>query len=162
MLTMRPQPLAIRCGVTTCETRNVPLTLTCTDSCQMYGLDSQNGRKFPAGGRPGPRTGRRALLTRTCSLPKWRMLSASSRSQSVRTVMSIFNGSARPGPALASISAATASSRSISGAASTTRAPAFASASDMDLPRPRLAPVMATTVPSRSMLLVMAGPYIGC
>ena len=92
MLMIRPQPFRIRCGATTCDIWNVPLTLTCTDSCQMSGLDSQNGRKFPAGGRPGPRTGRRALLTSTCSAPNRRMLSANSRSQSPRTVMSVLNG----------------------------------------------------------------------
>ena len=72
--------------------------------------------------------------------------------------MSVRTASARPGPAFASISAATASSRSISGAARTTRAPAFASASDIDRPSPTLAPVMATTVPSRSIPLIVVIP----
>ncbi len=46
--------------------------------------------------------------------------------------------------------------QSVSGAARTTRAPACASASDIDRPSPTLAPVMATTVPSRSMLLIVS------
>ena len=67
-----------------------------------------------------------------------------------------LTASARPGPAGASISAATSSSRSVSGAARTTRAPADASASDIERPRPTLAPVIATTVPSRSIPLIVS------
>ena len=135
-LTIRPQPRAAISGPNRWPSRNGAVRLTAMVVSQSAILSEPSG-----GRRLTP-----AQLTRMSGDPNAAAAPSAARSTSARSARSALT-QATMAPASRSPAAAT-SSRSLSRATSTTRAPARASAAAISAPIPELPPVTTATRPS--------------